>query len=91
MKPKKTIADELPYLGGMEVVEEVFALISRLEMDRQQTETDLFNQKQRARLLQKRTDELAARRAREFPIAVQAGTYIDIRLTKEFITMQHTT
>ena len=70
---KKTIADELPYLGGMEVIEEVFALISRLETDRQHTERELFNQKQRARHLQKKTDELASRRAKEFPVAVQAG------------------
>lgn len=73
VKSTKTIADELPYLGGMEVVEEVFALIARLEMDRQQTERDLFSQKQRARQLQKKTDEIASRRAKEFPVAVQAG------------------
>ena len=32
---KPSICDELPYLGGMEVVDEVFSLISRLEQDRQ--------------------------------------------------------
>lgn len=69
------IADELPYLGGMEVIEEVFALISRLESDRQQAERDLLQEKQRARFLQRKTDELVRKRAREFPSAVQAGNF----------------
>jgi len=33
----------------------------------------LRKEKQRAHMLQKKTDELAARRAREFAIAVQSG------------------
>ena len=64
----------------MEVIEEVFALIARLERDVQQTQTELLREKHKARSLQKKTDALAMRRAVEFPIAVQAGIYIILLL-----------
>ncbi|XP_067933095.1 coiled-coil domain-containing protein 178-like [Watersipora subatra] len=66
-----SIAKELPYLGGMEVIAEVFALIERLDNDVQQTQKELLQEKHRARFLQKKTNSLALRRAVEFPIAVQ--------------------
>lgn len=68
-----SIAKELPYLGGMEVIAEVFALIERLDNDVQQTQKELLQEKHRARFLQKKTNSLALRRAVEFPIAVQTG------------------
>lgn len=71
-----TIADELPYLGGMEVIEEVYSLISRLESDRVETEHLLFSEKQKGRTLQRKIDDLANRRAVEFPLAVQTGNYL---------------
>lgn len=81
---KHDIADELPYLGGMDVVEEVFGLISRLETDRQYHERDLFEQKRTARRLQKKIDDLAIKRAKEFAAAVQTGIVIseEVRRSK---------
>lgn len=77
-KPKRTIADELPYLGGMEVIEEVFALIMRLENDRTKTGGALLNEKHRSRKLQQKMDEMSRKRCEEFAQAVQTGKYYAI-------------
>lgn len=57
----------------MEVIEEVYSLISRLDGDRREAEVNLLHEKQKARSLQRSIDDLAVRRAKQFPIAVQAG------------------
>lgn len=59
------------YLGAMDVVDEALSLLARLDGDRLHTMKALLHEQQRAKALQKRTDDLAARRLTEFVRAVQ--------------------
>ncbi|XP_078673105.1 uncharacterized protein LOC144912123 [Branchiostoma floridae x Branchiostoma belcheri] len=62
---------ELPYLGAEEVIDEVMALLGRLEADRLDTESKLVEEKQKGKRLQVKIDMLSHRRMVELPLSVQ--------------------
>ncbi|XP_066272114.1 coiled-coil domain-containing protein 178-like [Branchiostoma lanceolatum] len=71
-EPEEPIAvPELPYLGAEEVIDEVMALLGRLEADRLDTENKLVEEKQKGKRLQAKIDMLSHRRMVELPLSVQ--------------------
>ena len=64
---------EVPYLGAEEVIDEVMTLLGRLETDRQDTEAALKKEKERAKMLRIKIDNVSMKRMEEYPKAVQTG------------------
>ena len=64
---------DVPYLGAEEVIDEVLALLARLENDRRGARVNLEKETGRIKMLQGRIDQLAMTRMAEFPDAVQRG------------------
>ncbi len=68
---------DIPYLGAEDVIDEVLALIARLENDRQETK-DLFRKEgTKVQALSDKIDGLAIQRLNELPDSVQRGELID--------------
>ena len=64
---------QLPFLGGDEVVEEVIALLAKLENDRQETLEALKVQRVKSKQLKLKINEHCKKRLCDLPRAVQAG------------------
>ncbi|XP_074642061.1 coiled-coil domain-containing protein 178-like isoform X2 [Tubulanus polymorphus] len=68
---KKTLQDEIPYLGADEVIEEAYTLLARLENDRQETEMVYKKERKIVEKLGSQIDALARMRMVDLPGAVQ--------------------
>lgn len=62
---------DIPFLGAEDVIEEVVALLARLESDRQETGKSYANEEKRADNLKSRINRIHLKRMEELPLAVQ--------------------
>ena len=69
---------QLPYLGGDEVVEEVIALLAKLETDRQEVLESLKTQRLKSKQLKMKINEFCKQRLCDLPRAVQAGKNVPL-------------
>lgn len=64
---------EVPFMGIEDVTEEVILLLARLETDRQETLKNLHKERERVKMLKSKINDLAEKRMKELPVAVQKG------------------
>ena len=67
------MGDNLPHLGAGDVVDEVVALLAKLECERCEVLDALQRERQRSEVLKVRINEFCKKRLVDLPKAVQAG------------------
>jgi hypothetical protein len=68
--------EELGLVSGNGIVDEVLALLGRLETDRVNTEQTIQKERERVQQLRKAIDQHAYKRMQELPVCVQRGRYL---------------
>ena len=67
------VADHLPHLGAGDVIDEVVALLAKLECERFEVLEALQRERRRSQVLKLKINEFCKRRLVDLPKAVQAG------------------